>query len=339
MERPRLSRDSKWLDWVIRGVVVLIVLVIGFLAYAMVTNAIRDKNSSLAARATKNLADIVRDDPNNIEARLRYADALAAAGDVRESLNQYSQVLELDEENASALTGLGLISMHQGEWRTAEGYWRKLIDILSQSEFAPFDQRLAKSYHYLGSTLMEVKEYEEAARYLREALRMRSDASDTHFLIAIAYRELDSPAKYREHLDYALQFDPTLPEANYELGQILLEEGDIAGAAEKFRISADNAPPERTEPIDALETLGEADTYFMKAEELQESDPTAALGQVRIAVAIDPQHVDAMRLAATLYEGAGKTEEAITAWENVLALEPRDTESLEAIDRLTKPAQ
>ena len=73
-------------------------------------------------------------------------------------------------------------------------------------------------------------------------MRIRPDASDTHYILSVAYARLDSPGKSREELNVALAFDPTMPEANYDIGQLLLKEGKIADAAEHFRLSADKAP-------------------------------------------------------------------------------------------------
>lgn len=331
----RSFSSSKVLDYAVKAMLVVLALAVGFLIYTVIRIRIEDRNSSPAARAVKNLAGAVKKDPNNITARLRLADAMAADGRVREAAEQYNTVLNQSEDEPGALAGLAQIAMDKGEWRTAEGYWRRILDKLSSQPYSNVDQRVEKAYYYLGSTLMELKEYEEATTYLKEALRIRKDASDTYFLMAIAYREMDSPQKYKQNLQYALQFDPLLPEANYELGKVLLEEGDIGGAAEKFRVSADNAPADRPEPQVALEQMGDPLEHLAKAQAaLKAGDTETALAEARVASAIDPDNVDSARIVAQTYEKMKRTVEARAAWERVLTLVPGDKEGVAASTRL-----
>lgn len=334
--RLRFS-DTKWLDIAIKATAVAIVLAVGFFAYTVIATNARDRANSPAMRAAANLAEAVRKDPNNVAARLRLADALAAAGDYKTANEQYQAALQIRPDDPQALSGIALLSMNQGEWRTAEGYWRKIIEILEQGQYASVDQRLEKAYYYLGSTLMEVKEYEEATTYLRQALRIRRDASDTYFLLAIAYREMDNPTKYEENLRYALQFDPLLPEANYEYALLLLENGQTADAAERLRVSADNAPADRTDPADELAKLGTAEEHLEAANaSLASNETSAALSEARIAAAIDPQSIDALRIVARLQEKAGSLDAARVAWERVLTLAPQDPEAQKAVGKLSK---
>lgn len=329
--------DTKWLDMAIKITSVATVLAIGFLAYTMIVTSARNRADSPAMRAAANLAEAVRQDPNNVAARLRLADALAAGGDLKSANEQYQAALQIRPDDPQALAGLALLSMNQEEWRTAEGYWRKIIGILQENQYAAVDQRLEKAYYFLGSTLMEVKEYEEATKYLKEALRIRRDASDTYFLLAIAYRAMDSPAKFEENLRNALEFDPLLPEANYEYALLLIENGQVADAAERLRVSLDNAPPDRTEPADELAKLGSATNHVDAARTaLASKETTSALDEARIAVAIDPENTDGIRLVAQLQEKVGNVAAGRTAWESLLKFAPEDPEALAAVKRLSE---
>lgn len=332
--RTRISNIG-WLDIAIKVTAVLVVVGILFLIYTVVMTNISDKDKTPAARAAKNLAAAVRQDPDNAEARILFADALAASGDVRGATEQYQAALQLRAEDPRALAGLATLSMRQREWRTAEGYWRQIIEQLETGEYTGVDQRLEKAYFYLGSTLMEVKDYEEAALYLKQALRIRRDASDTYYMLAIAYREMDSPAKYEENILMTLQFDPLLAEANYEYGTILLAKGDKAGAAERFRTALDNAPAGRPEPRDALDAMGTSEEHLENARGFAASkDASAALSEARIAAAIDPTETEATRLVAQLQEQLGNVAMARAAWGLVLTVEPNDADAKAALVRL-----
>ena len=77
--------------------------------------------------------------------------------------------------------------------------------------------------------------------------------------------------------------------------------------------------------------LGPFDDRYEAASALEDSDPEEALYEARIAVSLDPEDVDALRLTARLWEEAGETEAARTVWERVLALLPDDPEATEAV--------
>jgi len=107
--------DTKWLDVAIKVTGVLIILAVVFLIYTMITTNARDKANSPAMRAAANLAEAVRQDPNNVSARLRLADALAAGGDLEGANEQYQAALKISKDDPQALAGLALLSMNQGE--------------------------------------------------------------------------------------------------------------------------------------------------------------------------------------------------------------------------------
>ena len=73
---------------------------------------------------------------------------------------------------------------------------------------------------------------------------------------------------YEEYLLYTLQFDPNMPEANYDYGMLLLAKKDMAGAAEHFRTSAD-AAPDVDKPQIELEKLGTSEERLAAADEAE----------------------------------------------------------------------
>jgi len=251
--KSRLS--SRTLDIALKVVGVLVVVALVYLGYTIWSTQRANEQSKLTTRAVDALIAEVEKNPKDPAARILLAEALAAAGRTNEAITQYQNALTLDKNNVAALQGLGLIAMSRQDWKTAEGYWRRIIDELSSGQYAGVDERLEQADYYLASPRRSLHDYEEAVRYLKEALRIRRDASDTHYALAVAYKELGSKENQRKELETALAFDPLMPEANYEMALLLLEDGDEAGAAELLRRSVDNAPG-RAEPLAELEKLG-----------------------------------------------------------------------------------
>jgi len=319
------------IDYAIAATVVVVLVVGGWLAYSMWSNSRAVASSTPAARAVGNLEAAVDKKPKDLTLRIQYAQALSAAGRNREAVEQYRTVLREKKDHLGALTGLGFVALKQQEWKTGEGYWRKAVDILEKSPSAT-DGRLEAAYFYLGTSLMEQKDYEEAASYFKESLRLRRDASDTHYALAVCFRELGNDQKYREELDITLAFDPKMPEANYDMAQLLLAEGQTANAAELLRTAVDEAPGVDL-PADALDELGPLEDRIAAAR--ASKDASAAVSEARIAVAIEPRSVEALRVLATSLEKVGNRTAAADAYRRLLAVAPGDTSATAALKRVT----
>lgn len=328
-----LHLRDRWLDWTLRVVAVFVIMALAYLAYTVWQGERQTKKGSLSSRAIENLEQIVRDQPENADARVLLGDAYRDMGSFADALEQYQAALEVKDDHAGALTGLALVAMAKQEWRTAEGYWLSVIESVSDEPMANADLRLEKAYYYYGVCLIQLGEAEDAVNYLKEALRIKRDDADTHYALSVAYRDLDSVANQKKSLENALAFVPSMPEANYDLGLVLLAEGDEAGAAELFRRSADNAPG-RAEPQAELDKLGPFADRWTKAQALVATDPAAALIEARVAIALDPESADAARLVARLLQQVGTKEDAKAAWARVLELVPDDPEALEQVEVL-----
>ena len=333
----RPASDIRWIDVAIKAVLVLLVLAGVYLAYTMISFRLEQRSMQPASQAVENLIAAVEEEPQNLGLRLTLAEALAADGRLNESIEQFNAALEIAPDNPNALSGLALIAMYQEDWETAEEYWRVAIEELSGGEYSLLDQRLERALYQLGVTLIERGEYEEAVQYLSEAMRMRRTSADTHYMLAYAYRELGSETNHRRYLENALSFDPRMPEAHYDMGLVLLAEGDIAGAAEHFRESATYAPQSRREPWEQLEEIereADAEERYERALDLRTTDPDEALVEARIARALDHENEEIARLVAELFEETGDTEAALEAWRRVLELAPNDETAAAQVERL-----
>lgn len=315
-------------------VVVVAVLAVGaYLGYRLWANANELRASSPAAREIEALKDKLRKKPNDIDTRMRLAQALSVSGRDSEAVEQYQAVLKVNKEFVPAMSGIGFELMKQKDWKGGERYFRKVIALTEgkSTNNAP-NSPLEIAYYYTGIALMEQKSYSEAAGFLRRALALRRDSSDTAYALAFCYKQLDIMDGYSSMLQYALQFDPKMPEANYDYGLLLLSQGDKAGAAEHLRTSSD-AAPYKAEPKAELDKLGPAATRLASAKKLASTDASAALAEARIAAALEPDSVDALLLAASLYEKKDKTK-AMDVYNKVLLLEPANADATAGLKRV-----
>lgn len=330
--------SNRALDIATRVTAVAIVVAAGFLGYQVWAASRSVDATSPASRAIQNLRTAVTNSPGDAALRVQLGDALLYSGDQDGALEQYSAAIEIDPKSAQALSGLATIAMGRRELKTAESYWKKIIDLLDEEEMASQDLRLEQAYHGLGVVYIDMKRYEDAAVNLKEATRIKDSNSDTHYMLSIAYRELGFPDKQRDELVITLAFDPLNAQANYDIGMLALKEGNPATAAEYFRIAADNAPESIELPAEELRKLereADAKTRLNKAISLKETDTATALTEARIASALDPEDSVALRLVAELWEEKGETGEALAAYRRLAKLLPQDAVAAEAIKRLS----
>lgn len=322
------------LDAAIMVAAALVLVLGGYLGYTMWASGQAVENATPASRAIGALIADVRKNPNNLDARMKLAQAFAVAGRDREANEQYKAVLTQNKDFIPALSGIGFIALKQQQWKTGEGYYRRVVDLLAANVEPGRETQLETAYFYLGTALMEQKLYEDAVSNFKEALRYRRDAADTHYALAVSLRELGNLDSYRESLENTLLFDPSMPEANYDYGQILLEDGDIAGAAEHFRKSIDKAPLV-DKPQAALDELGTLDGRMASAKKLARDDVKKAIAEARIAAAIDPRSTEAHVLLGDLYEQARNKTKAASSYRKALAIDPDNAAAKAGLKRVT----
>ena len=331
-------RKDRWLDIAIRSTVVVIVGLAVYLGYSYWMNTRVQAVSSPSGRAIENLRKIVTLSPGNANARVKLAEALSFAGRFDEAIEQFQAALKLEPDYVPALSGLAQVAMQQKNFKVAESYWLKITGLLDNTPTSSKDPQLDAAYYGLGVTYIELKQYEDAVGALKESLRIKSSAADTHYQLSIAYGALGYPDQQRKELEITLAFDPKNAQPNYDLGLVALKEGDPASAAELFRIAADYAPEDITLPqqeLLKLEAKGSAPARLTKARALASTDASAALTEARIAAALDPKSIDAVRLVAQLWEKQGNKELALNAYRRVVELVPDDDEATRAIKRLS----
>ncbi|NTU72207.1 MAG: tetratricopeptide repeat protein [Coriobacteriia bacterium] len=322
------------LDAAILIIAVLVIVAGGVLGYSIWSNGRDMRTSSPANREIEALKQKLKQKPNDVETRMRLAQAYSVAGRPQESVAQYKAVLKLNKDWVPALSGIGFELMKQEDWKGGEEYFKRVIELTEgKTPILSGSSSLEVAYYYTGIARMEQKDYSGAAGYLKAALRSRQTSSDTAYALAVCYEKLGIVQGHKEMLEYALRFDPKMPEANYDYGLLLLSEGKTAQAAEHFRISTTMAPY-KEEPKAELKKLGNGADRLKAANSLASTDASAALSEARIAAALEPASVEPVLLVAQLYEKLKKKTLASEAYEKVLTLDPGNSDATAGLKRV-----
>lgn len=179
--------------------------------------------------------------------------------------------------------------------------------------------------YFVGLAAMETRDgFAEAADAFRATLRLRPSHADARVRLGTALRYLGEFDEARDVLEDAVRRNPAGIEENRELGRLYADEGDWGLAVACFRRVVE-ADPRATDTwialADALRRTGreeEADEALAAYQTHRAADEEA---RERASQALSPEVVEDFQ-AATAHLRAGRTEEALAAFEAVVREHP-----------------
>lgn len=206
--------------------------------------------------------------PLMVKPHVRLGDALAGAGRTDAAEAAYRRALDLRPQHVAARNNLGRLYLERGDLTAAAEQFRQLL--AAQPDNAPARLNLAAGLLHGGDWQGARAEYErvlatqdngDAHRNLGHiALRFEADAAralahydraleiggDSLPLVdlarGVALRTLGRPHEAEIAYRRALAADPALAEAWYNLGNLLMDQGQMAEAAAAFRRTVELDP-------------------------------------------------------------------------------------------------
>jgi len=230
------------------------------------------------AEAARTFRRALRLDPAYLPARLKWAESLLDSGEVQESKNVYSDIIDELPGTAEAYFGLGRVAVVHGDPAAAQEFFRKACELFptygpARYALAQVDRKLGKSkeaeqelalyaHHETvvpptddplrdqlrkldmraaahlerGVQLEQVGRLDDAITETEEALRLNPELVKAHINLLILYGRMGNWEKAEEHYQAAVKLNPAqFPDAYYNYGIILIEEGKLGEAEEAFR--------------------------------------------------------------------------------------------------------
>jgi len=251
-------------------------------------------------------------------------EGLGAMGKYQESIDQLNAALKIDPKHTGAYLDLGMVARLTNNNSAAEGYYQKVLSLTEGQQYSNVDNVREQAMFDLGQLLLDEKRWAEAAGYLKGALQIRSDASDTYYSLAQAYQGLGDIDAAIEQLKIALQFDPGFAEAHYFLGQLYQQQKDDLNATGEFAQAVKLAPG-ADPPAQALDSYGPVTDWITKAKTaLSRGDIEAALTDIKIARNIDAKSFDAAVLHGEILVARGDLKDALDVYRQAAALNSKD---------------
>jgi tetratricopeptide (TPR) repeat protein len=168
-------------------------------------------------------------DPQSPEVHNLLGFSAALAGDPEDALAHYRQAIALDDTYLEAMLNAAEVLMHPlGEWDEAIALCSDAYDI------AETDEEIADCILLKVDALMSKGAREDAERAMKLIPQGPFQNDSYTFLIGRAYYELGDLERAAPLIEEAARKDPTHADAQYYLGLVRDERGDVRGATEAF---------------------------------------------------------------------------------------------------------
>lgn len=249
---------------------------------------------------------------------LTKATKLHEEGKLEEAEALYRQLLEIAPNDGDALHLLGIIAHQKGSPATAVDYMYKAVIV----------DGLNSAYHAdLGTALFEWGKISEAVCSYEKSLELNSNQPNTHFMMAQAYRGMETPLKAIDAFKKAIELNPDFFEAHYCMASALKEAEQLKEAIETFKKAKELAKNHSTGKDDTKNNSNiEALIYNEIGECLDKLDETnEALNNYIKATEIDGNLAIAYYNQGNVLIKQEMYKDAITAYERSLEIDPSMT--------------
>jgi tetratricopeptide (TPR) repeat protein len=289
-----------------------------------------------AARAL--FTEVLRTQPNNVEARLGIAEAEIAEGRPQTALGQYAQTLKLAPESTRAVLSLAMLYDESGDSARAGTYYELALKshssdpqvqlaaaawYASQGNFAAAEKRaqialslrsgMDRAKILLGGVYLQTVRYTDAITMLRDVVASNRDNAIAWYSLGLAYRKSGDSAKAISSFASALLARP-----DDEVARLAQE----AAAVESLPMD----DPQRQKMGAWHFTQGRAfeDRSFLEK----------ALAEYRRALILDPTSSDARVGYARIYKSLGFPAKYLSELQVLAKLGSKDTFVSDEIERL-----
>jgi tetratricopeptide (TPR) repeat protein len=216
---------------------------------------------------------VLKDDPKSVQALLGLASLLRDEGKTDDVIALCKRTISLDERNNQAYALLGEVYAARGRPEDALPYFEKAVEI---------QPKLSQNRLNLAGCLIEVRQYARAETMLKEIVRDYPKFPLAWFNLGLLYDEEGRPAEARPAYAAEVAAYPQHFKARFNLGKVLFQLGDRAGAVEQMREVVRIAPtrPEgylflargllqEAAPVEEVQALVERGLSLARAPDLQ----------------------------------------------------------------------
>ncbi len=298
IERPKSKRLWLWI-----GAAIVIIAVVGAVSWGVLSSG--GSGQTLLDATLTQLEEDVRQNPQDLNARLSVAIAYSIRGLDQNAIEQFQEALKLEENNQTALMGMGRVYLAQGDTERALTPLLQVADLNKDNPRRFSIEQLEAVYYDLGTIYVQKKDYDQAIKYFYDALQINPVDADAWYRLGDVQSQIGAFEQAIQSYHKSIRLVPNFVEAfrsmadtyhvlgqkggeQYALGMIHLAGLSYDDAVKALRESV-RIDPQRGEAYEglglALESLGQKDearTSYQKAMELDSTLMLAQFGLQRL---------------------------------------------------------
>ncbi|MGB9893941.1 MAG: tetratricopeptide repeat protein, partial [Candidatus Saccharicenans sp.] len=187
------------------------------------------------AEAKKILDEILKEDPNSVQALIGLANILIEEGRGQDVISLCKKALSIDERNTQAYTLIGEVYMARMEHAQARPYLEKAVEI---------QPKMTRNVLNLAVCLVGLKEFEAAEKLLKEILKDYPKYPLVYYHLGLMYEEQGRIEEACEAYSKEIENYPDHFRARFNLAKLLLKRGDLNGYLEQMEKVMKTAPNE-----------------------------------------------------------------------------------------------
>jgi tetratricopeptide (TPR) repeat protein len=237
-------------------------------------------------------AQILKENPNDPDAKGLAASFLLDKGDVARALSELQAVVTAAPDNAVARFNLGRTHQARGEWEQARQSYQKAIDLRPDYVMA----RLA-----LAQLQAALREYDAALKSVSQILGLDRNNLGAKLIQSAALMGQQKFDDARNVLNATAKEAPNSPDVYFQVGMLNLKQQKYKDAEDAFRKSYQLSPANPRGLIGVVQT------------ELAQNKPEAALQLLRDESAKAPGRADLRLTLGNTAAELGRYDEAIAA--------------------------
>jgi tetratricopeptide (TPR) repeat protein len=303
-DRPSSSTQNlQRAIWIVLAVLIAVVVV--FFGYYVWDRYVHLGDQSSIDVGAADLERAIRDDPQNVEARVALAESYLSAGQVEKALEQAVQVLSQYPENHGALLIAGMAYVHLDQPEAALAPLERFVALRKEGPMAQADTALEAAYYFLGESYVKLNRPAEAIPVLEAALAISPADADALYQAGLAYQATGQPEAALERYHRAVRLVPDFAEA-------------YSGMVEAYTATGQSDYKEYAQGMEAF-SLG---------------DYKAALSHLEGATQALPEFTPAFLGLGLTYEKMSQWEAAESAIARALELDPQDFAAQQALGRI-----
>ncbi|MCB9727763.1 MAG: tetratricopeptide repeat protein [Deltaproteobacteria bacterium] len=267
-------------------------------------------------KAKETMAEILKLDPNNTDAKLRFARLLKGLGFADESARFYQ-----DLNTTGALNGSDMLDYIEVLFRQKE-YERALDSVKLVLSSDPLNLR---ANVLQGAIHSAMGEYKDADEDLRKALKVDSTSAEAYYYLGLNELAQGRTAPAVEYLSKASSLAPNNLDMRHQLGRAFSEVGGVGNlrrALSEYSFII-NEYEKFTTPVEKKQINPEI--YLLRGQLYFDNGQfREALADFKQAMLLDPVRQDLIIEFAKTLQTMGKQDEAKTYLEEVLSRDPKN---------------